>query len=292
MLCAALTPAATAPHRRVSPGPCGAGGLTPLITPGRVLLLGEIHGSREGPPVVAAVACMAAARAQPVLVALELPIQEQDRVDRFLESEGDSDARAALLEGNFWRRAYQDGRSSVAMAQLLEALRRMRSEGESVDVALLDSSRPFSGGQERDDWLARRLVEIVDSAPRAALVVSLTGNVHARTTVGVPWDAAYRPAGVTVAERWPSRTLSLLLANPPGSAWICTGSGADTCGPRPLGGMDGREAGRVELYAAPRDGYDGSVDLAGLTASPPAGDAPGGGGAALRQDPEIRTDSF
>ncbi len=279
LLAAATAAAATAPPAAAAEDAgsgtrCDPGGLAPLLTPGRILLLGEIHGTREGPALVAAVACAALRRGLPVTVALEVPREEEERIARFLGSDGAADARSDLLAGDFWRRAYQDGRSSAAMLSLLARLRELRPPRGApgrLEVTTLDEARRFASGQERDDHLASRLVAAVEAAGAGGLVVALTGNVHSRTTTGVPWDPAYRPAGTAVGARWPERTLPILLVNPPGTAWTCTGSTAASCGERPLGGGgDAGDAGRVELFAAPEDGHRGIFHLAALTASPPA----------------------
>lgn len=269
-LAAALATFAGAAAASDRGGACEPQGLGPLLTEGRIVLLGEIHGSEEAPALVAAAACAAAERGLEVVVALEIPLEEEERVVRFLASAGGADAREQLLAGDFWRRPYQDGRSSEAMLSLLEDLRRSSSSTGRVSVALLDSARTFAGGQERDDLLGERMASAVASAPAGSLVLALVGNVHSRATPGVPWDAAYRPAGVAVAQRWPARTLSLLLTNPPGEAWTCSGGEPESCHARPLGGRSDGEPGHVELFAAPREGHHGSFHLPALTASAPA----------------------
>lgn len=249
---------------------CDPGGLAPLLTPGRILLLGELHGTEEGPALVAEIACAALDRALAVAVALEIPVEESDRLGQFLASDGAAEATARLLGGEFWQRTYQDGRSSRAMLGLLDALRRLALARGHLSVTLLDSTRNFASGQERDDEMAQRLVALVAGATPATVVVSLTGNIHDRTAPGTPWDAAYRPMGIAVASRWPERTLSVLLANPPGTAWTCPDSDAAHCGEGKFGGSGDAEGGRLEIFAAPRDGHGARFHLSGLTASPPA----------------------
>lgn len=272
---AAAIPLAPAASRVTCPNDAATGGLAPILTPGRILLLGEVHGTREGPEVVAAAACIAANGDHPVTVALEIPAEEDRRIRGFLASDGGAPARDSLLQGSFWQREYQDGRSSEAMLALLESLRSLRASGASLVVTLLDSTRPFSDGQARDDWLGLHLTQAVAEAPPEAVVISLTGNVHSRRMAGVPWDAEYRPAGMAVAARWPGRTLALQLAGPTGEAWICQGSAASDCGPTRMGGASELTPGAVELLPELRDGHDGVYRLPGLTASPPA--AAGGG---------------
>ena len=47
-----------------------------VLEPGTVVLLGEIHGTREGPETVSRLACAALEQGQQVTVALEIPQNE------------------------------------------------------------------------------------------------------------------------------------------------------------------------------------------------------------------------
>jgi hypothetical protein len=261
--------AATAPAAAAA---CDAAGLTPLLVPGAVLLVGEVHGGVETPALVSATACAATTAGLATTVALEIPRGEGARIERFLASAGSAADRDALLAGEFWTRDLQDGRSSVAMLALLEALRSLRAAGKPVRVALLDADAdvPLASGQARADFMGQRLVEAVEGAGEDGLVLALAGNVHTRTRAGVPWDASYRPAGMAVEARWPRRTIALLAQGPAGETWMCQDSDPAHCGVQPLGGRPVDSPGSVELYPAPHDGYDGSVRLAAATAAVPA----------------------
>src|ERR1051326_1106924 len=95
-------------------------GLGPLLEPGSVLLLGEMHGTEESPAFVDRAACLAHKAGQPVTVALEIPVQEEPLISAYLSSQGGEKDRAALLRGSFWADPYQDGRRSKAMLGLIE----------------------------------------------------------------------------------------------------------------------------------------------------------------------------
>jgi hypothetical protein len=257
---------------------CDPGELRDLLAPGRALLLGEIHGSAEAPRLVGAAACAALGRGLPVTLALEIPREEEAALEEFLGSAGEESDRRRLLATPFWQRTYQDGRSSQAMAALLGAARRLRAGSPSAPrtvaalrVVLLDSAE--LQGRERDRHMGERLAAAIDER---RVLIALVGNVHSRTSRGVPWDAAYEPAGLIAAGRRPGTVLSVLLVSPPGTVWSCTSADAASCGTRSLGGRADAVAGRLELQPAPRDGHDGTFGLQSLTASPPATAAPGG----------------
>ena len=249
---------------------CDPAGLDSLLSPGRILLLGEIHGTEEGPAIVGEAACATADEGLPVVVVLEIPHGEQEAIEAFLASDGGEEAIGTLLGREFWQRGYQDGRSSAAMLALIDDLRSLRSAGNAVSVRTIDTDERLPTSQDRDGLLGRGIVEAVETAGSDAVVLALLGNVHSRTTPGVPWDDGYRPAGIVVESRWPDRTLSLLFTNPPGEAWTCDGATPDSCRARALGGSEEGEPGRVELFPTPRDGHEGSFRLPSLTASSPA----------------------
>ena len=74
-------------------------GLDPLIEPGRILLLGEIHGTVESPGFVLDVACHTVRAGLPLVVGLELDASEQDRVNVYLQSDGSPADRVATALG-------------------------------------------------------------------------------------------------------------------------------------------------------------------------------------------------
>lgn len=89
-------------------------GLDEILQSGTVLLLGEMHGTVEGPRFLSNAVCRALGRDLQVTVGLEIPIQEDASVERFLKSADQADDVSRLLSSGFWSREYQDGRSSLA----------------------------------------------------------------------------------------------------------------------------------------------------------------------------------
>ncbi|WP_313495429.1 hypothetical protein [Stenotrophomonas sp.] len=126
----------------------------PLNIPAASLLLvGEVHGTNETPALIGDLACASATSGSPVVVALEIPIEEQTSLDNFLASKGSDADQAALLATQFWARQPQDGRSSVAMLKLLHRLRTLRTEGAAISVLAVDDGMAGS----RDAGMARHI---------------------------------------------------------------------------------------------------------------------------------------
>jgi hypothetical protein len=244
-----------------------------LLTRGSALFFGDVHGSREAPEFFAEAVCHASA-AGPLMVGLEIPKSEQARVDRYLSSVGAEPDRAELLAGAFWTDALQDGRRSQAMAALLERIRALRSEGRQIGVALFDVELA-KYGPDRDERMAEDLARILETQPDALTMVYV-GNIHARTTVGLPWDAAFKPMALHLRERKIGvRTLE--LSSPSGNAWMCyleDGAGPGekpTCGPHPWPASPDQPL-KPGVWLKPKasGGFDGVFAVTSLSVSPPA----------------------
>jgi len=243
-------------------------GLDPLLRKGRILLLGEMHGSKESPAFVAGAACRGLRAGLPVTVALEIPAEEEARVAAFLASGGNIEDRDSLLAGAFWQDPFQDGRRSQAMAALLDDLRRWGREGRKLRVRLLDRL-PKAAAPERDRAMAAELEAAVKAAPEDLFLV-LTGNLHTRTARGTPWDPKQENMGYLVAPSHPG-LLALDVAYSGGTIWMCPDSDPAHCGVQTLHAKGGERAPGVTRYEkASPEGYHGEYFVGPLTASPPA----------------------
>jgi erythromycin esterase-like protein len=232
-------------------------GSGPLLAAGNTVLIGEMHGSQQIPRAVAALSCAAARRKLAVTVALEQPVEDAGALEAFARG-------AAPLKTEFWTRPYQDGRSSKAMLRLLEDLRALRRSGARIRVAPFDPHPADS--KLRDGQMAERLAALRKERP-ADLFLVLSGNLHNRLTVGVPWDAEYRPMGWHLAQAG-VRVVSLDAAYKTGTTWMCETPDAKSCGPHPVRGKDRGEKPSVQLDGS--GPYNGSLYVGALRASPPA----------------------
>ncbi|MCP3135721.1 ChaN family lipoprotein [Pyxidicoccus xibeiensis] len=247
-------------------------GLGKQVKQGGVLLLGEMHGTQEVPRFVAQTACQVMVAGTPVTVGLELPLENQTRVDAFLESAGGEDDWLKLMEAPFWRSPYPDGRSSEAVANMLEQLRQLRSRGLDVEVFVFD--HPMAQGQARETAMAATVKHQVESAKNRFYVV-LSGNVHSRTRQGLPWDKKFRPMGLLLQEALDD-VVALDMAYDSGSAWICAVDSKGVkdrldCGIRNAKGKDNGDRFFVHRWAGVNEsGYHGVFYVGPVNASVPA----------------------
>lgn len=239
-----------------------------------VLVIGELHGTEETPALAAAMAQRLAGDAS-VVLALEVPRQEQQSIDAFLDSQGNPEARAKLLSGEFWRvdAASSDGRRSRAMVALLETVRAARQSGLALSVATLDDMAFHAKGGERRQGMAKRIVELAEN-PAYEHVVALVGNYHARLAppsapVTADGEALEDPPVPTAALITDVPLISVNVTACSGSFWSCRAPGS--CGPIELPGQcpEGHKVQVMEIE--PNDsGYHVVVVLGQLTPSPPA----------------------
>lgn len=252
-------------------------GLEPLLEPGTVLLVGEMHGTEQGPGFVRGVVCHGLARGLSVTVGLEIDRAEDGPLRAYLRSDGGDEAKKILLYSAFWNRDYQDGRSSRSMFRLVDRFRELLAGGADLRVVPIDRPEPPAG---RDAAMAEAVARAAEARPEDVVVV-LTGNIHNRLTKGMPWNEELEPMGYLLQRRLgPGRIFSLDMAYTGGEAWVCFGSTPGDCKIQELGGSE-EAAGRdgVELLADPAgQPYSGRYFCDGLTPSEPAVvTAPGAG---------------
>lgn len=245
-------------HARSGPIQCDA---PSGIPDSRILLFGEMHGSAESPALVGTVACVLSKQG-PVALGLELPSTEQAPIDRYLASNGDAAARDMLRSGPFWRGL--DGRSSVAMFNLIDTARRLKNAGLPVAVFTLDPD--LAGTADDNKALAHTLRAYHERHP-SQRIVALMGNLHAGQAVVSAFVRPVTPAGFYLRDLHP---VSVYVTYHGGTIWACM-DGA--CGVHDVSSQWAPEVGPGFTSDAPMEGYSVSYMLPSLTASPPAGEA-------------------
>ena len=246
-----------------------------MARPSSMLLFVDLPGTEQIPDFISDAACQAAEAGLTVFVGLDLPEQEQSRLDEFLHSGGTNEDRQRLLEGEFWRRPQQDGRSSKAMLQLIDDLRQMIHRGYRVAAFGYDAAR--AQGTDRNAAIAQNIEAARERAPDALFLV-LAGNARIRG------DKGEAGASTAVQLRRKERGLTALaMAFDGGTAWTCEGPTPQQiqCGPhlipRPAAApISGAAAARTRFVVRwPRpapDGLQGSYDVGPVTPSPPVFD--------------------
>lgn len=208
-----------------------------------VIVIGEVHGSKEVPGAFLQLVESILSRSASVIVALEMPPEAIAAGCETGNSEG---------VDQFWTRKVQDGRSSMAMRELVCDLKERASQKKVRLVFFGSSARNPSG-------VARRMNAELNTAD--APMAILVGNFHARNApnslVGM-----LRAGGLEVT--------SLTTSSPDATTWNC---GPDGCSARRIimNFCPTNTASPYRLTTAIRDNrWDGCMVLPRLTASPPS----------------------
>lgn len=191
----------------------------------RMVLLGEAHGTREIPLLVAGLA-ERGSRKGPLLLALEIHGSEHRPLVDYLDGDGSEAARERLRKRPYWARPRErnDGRRSEDMLDLVERMRQLRAQGR--DVAIL----PFDvgDGDGRDQAMADHVRKAWEALPRGRMLV-LAGNVHAmRGRPGYAPPGMQEPMGAFLQDLAP---VSIDITASTGAFWACP---AAACGPQPV----------------------------------------------------------
>jgi hypothetical protein len=203
------------------------------LQPGTAVLIGEMHGTRESPQFVSDLVCSALKAHRKVAVALEIPGSEAPALQ---DSSPALRIPSHFTDDPFWTKPYQDGRSSMAMRDLIDQLRTWQGgsvSGETASVRLLTigSGREVHG-DERDREMAARLAADM-KAHKDYVYLALMGNIHNRLDRGIPWDREYTPMGLALTRLVSNDTPIVSLANryyEGGTAHVCEGRDVASCG--------------------------------------------------------------
>ena len=225
---------------------------------GRLVVLGEIHGTREVPALVGELACHLSEHGR-VLVGLEIPRWLNEDIGAFVDGRIGPDL---LLADEYWRTAIRDGRQSRGMLNLLRRLGEVAAMGREVETRGFDDAVMVFEGERapehtRDELMARNLLRYRGEVAYDFVLV-LVGNLHARRTSS---------PGPSMATLLPEReTLTVDIQFLRGDAWNCRGR---KCGTHALPSRE--ETGPLlRLNGISSGPYDAMIVLPEATASPPA----------------------
>lgn len=183
-----------------------------LLAQYKVILVGEIHGTKQTPHLVYRIVEALSQRGYEVRLGLEMWRSEQGAIDAFMKS-GD---KRALERSSFFTKEDQYGVATTATAQLLGDVRTLRG----VEAVCVDDEEAQTGS-DRD----RAMAEAASGWEREKRVtVLLAGNLHTRLERGSPWNPDYAPAGYLMQEWYgipPDKILALRVTFDRGTYWAC-----------------------------------------------------------------------
>ena len=240
----------------------------------RLLIMGEIHGTREIPALLTDLVT-ARPVTQPIRIGIEWPVAQQAAVDRYLQSAGTAADIAELATGPYWK--HPDGRMSHAWLELLDEVRELRRQNRHIDVFLMEpdygdaASIKAAGGvlAMKEAGMARAIRTAIRTAPSDTMVAALMGNYHSRVGNDSP-----DPDSSVATRLRADHPLVLMPYARHQTAWFC---GADGCGSHTFNSSKpGVAVDMMEmevLSGAPSGVLAERVQLHALAASAPANEA-------------------
>jgi hypothetical protein len=207
----------------------------------KLVMFGELHGTKEMPAYTAAVVAQAAKKFQNVYVGLEFPVEVQKNIDRYMAN---GDIRALKETKFFTDPNFHSGRGSEAMIAMLNDLRKI----PNIHVFCFDLG---SSREARDTAMARRIISVINSlnSPKIAktlqddrdnealvpirnrriidpLIIVHTGNIHSRLVPGYGSQPNMPTMGselirLTSGKLNEENVMSILYRFEKGTAWNC-----------------------------------------------------------------------
>jgi hypothetical protein len=138
-----------------------------LVSPFRVFMIGEMHGTNEPAEFVTGLAKLFANKGDSVSVGLEIP---PDQMSAFLSSNTDS----SIYQSSFFTTFGLDGRESFAWASVISRLKN----NPKVQLFFFDKNENEGKIYERDSIMYLKIKRQIQLHPRWK-TVTLCGNAHA-----------------------------------------------------------------------------------------------------------------
>jgi hypothetical protein len=240
---------------------------TGMLDGKKTVVLGEVHGTEQGPVYFCALVRALLSKHPHLLVALEMPDETQPMIDSLLASDAAAADVEALLATPFWRREAQDGRTSGAILALLVSLAHLKRQFPTLSVVALDHTPDAGTKIDRDAVMARTLQKKLGESPGDMIAAVLIGNFHnrRRTLSDTEWQPNF------LSNLGEGDIFSLSVATAGGTAWICGEDGQ--CKPTPRAADRDAYAvapGTIEVLPPGAGHYDGRFFIGTISASSPA----------------------
>lgn len=185
----------------------------------KLIIVGELHGTSQIPELVLDMV-RTASRHGPVRIGLEMPQASEAVVQQFVRSDGGATDVKRLKQLDFWK--LPDGRATVAVLNMIKAVRTLHHEGYDVGIFAMEPNYPDPAKATLDykeRGMAAAISSTISSSPKNTRLIALMGSYHAR------FEGEFiGSSGLSVTERLANRHPDVLLVNGRSvSAWTCLG---------------------------------------------------------------------
>lgn len=239
-------------------------------TEGKILVIGEPHGTNEVPQAFLSYVCAASKRGVDITVALEISEKFQSGLRMASEAQ---DKQTSLLQNLKSHWAVEDGRGSIAMFDLINELYKLKGvkiipiqrsfeltppEGLTTDQQMFEWSSNLSHEfiqQKADESYAAAVLDSWNGQHDETMIV-LVGNIHA-AKAELGYMPNVKPMGMLLPQ---DSVVSFKIQHAGGTAWV---SGPQGTGPVDYGRdltitpqiKDQPEMGMSQMLEPHYDGY-------------------------------------
>lgn len=256
-----------------------------------IVIVGEMHGMNEPPAFVEALVCHSVKADYRTTLALEID-DADGRHERFLNSDGNADDISELFENDMWSSPFVDGRSSLAMLELVKYSRVMKRDYAKFNVSWF-RTLDYTAIPENDRSLSNQAIEqqmadniLKDTQEnKSDKTIVLVGNFHARTDRREYKDISY---DFMAKHLMGHNMMTFDSAYAAGDGWNCRGHTPDACRAHKTSGVYKPDSPlntdsefKIFFNGDPMiehiarspyspDVFDGVIHLGPVSASPPA----------------------
>ncbi len=232
------------------------------------VLLGEGHGTREVPKFVGAFVCVMAQNNKRILLALEMPADfTKDITDYWATSS--LDREKTFFESLYWGRVRPDGRTSLAMFELIQYVGELRAQGLKIDIIGVEQEwYPRKPRSNKNKYMGEQLTKAYGTR-KYDQVIFLSGSAHTRIEYV---DTGYRKLKTVTAYLNPHVFLSVKLSAKEGTSWSCQGPRDNiVCGGHKRTSDQSQKHTNIYIEREGKNnGFHGEIMFKKVTASEPA----------------------
>src|SRR3989344_659552 len=145
------------------------GNFIKILESHRLILLGEIHGTKEIPLKVKSIIRGVARKIN--FVFLEIPKVQQKYVDRYLMTNNEQ----YLYEIPFFRNPLKEGRDSKENLFLIRNIKNLQSKYPKITIICVDSDKEV----DRDYFMYKEIKKYL----KGGINIFITGNIHANKEI-------------------------------------------------------------------------------------------------------------
>ena len=171
----------------------------------KIVLLGELHGTKEIPELITSFFNEYLKENQ-CNICLEIPSDEQSNIDKFFKT-GDQNY---IYDMEFFKSKPSDGRNSKEYLDLITNIYNLNKNNKTnifcIDVSIIDYTKDIQ--QQREIGIAKNIIKITNNREKTFVILGNMHIVKQKVTIG---SISFLPVGYYLFEKYGNRVVSINL---------------------------------------------------------------------------------